>query len=93
MLYIITLLIPWRRKYQPTPVLLPRKLQGWRSLVSYSPWSCKESDTTEQLSLTQSLTNRKDNPCFPTRPLPVVNACFKCTYMSDKASPYSVVIS
>ena len=39
----------WRRKWQPTPVLLPRKFHGWRSLVGYSPWGCKESDTTEQL--------------------------------------------
>ena len=48
--------IPWRRKWQPTPVLLPRKFHGWRSLVGYSPWGRKESDTTEQLhSLTHSL--------------------------------------
>ena len=32
----------------PTPVLLPGKFHGWRSLVGYSPWGCKESDTTEQ---------------------------------------------
>ena len=31
----------------PTPVPLPRKSDGWRSLVGYSPWSRKESDTTE----------------------------------------------
>ena len=28
----------WRRKWQPTPVLLPGKCHGWRSLVGYSPW-------------------------------------------------------
>ena len=37
----------WRRKWQPTPVLLPGKSHGWRNLVGYSPWGCKESDTTE----------------------------------------------
>ena len=41
--------IPWRRKRQPTPVLLPGKSHGQRSLVGYSPWGCKESDTTERL--------------------------------------------
>ena len=41
--------IPWRRKWQPTPVLLPGQPHGWRSLVGYSPRGCKESDTTEQL--------------------------------------------
>ena len=37
------------RKWQPTPVLLPGKFHGQRSLVGYSPWGCKESDSTEQL--------------------------------------------
>ena len=41
--------IPWRRKWQPTPVLLLGKSHGWRSLVDYSPWGPKELDTTEQL--------------------------------------------
>ena len=38
--------IPWRRKWQPTPAFLPEKSHGQRSLVGYSPWGCKESDTT-----------------------------------------------
>ena len=42
--------IPWRRKWQPIPVILPGKSHEQRTLVGYSPWSCKESDTTEQLS-------------------------------------------
>ena len=37
--------IPWKREWQPTPVLLPRKSQGQRSLKGYSPWVCKESVT------------------------------------------------
>ena len=43
--------IPWRRKWQSTPVLLPGKSHGQRSLVGYSPWGRKESDTTERLHL------------------------------------------
>ena len=39
--------IPWRRKWQPTPVFLPGESQGQKSLVGYSPWSCKELDMTE----------------------------------------------
>ena len=38
--------IYWRRKWQPTPVLLPGESHGGRSLVGYSPWHHKESDTT-----------------------------------------------
>ena len=37
--------IPWSRKWQPTPVLLPGKSRGQSSLVGYNPWGCKESDT------------------------------------------------
>ena len=39
--------IPWRRKWQPTPVFLPEKLHRQRSLVGYSPWGHKKLDTTE----------------------------------------------
>ena len=39
--------IPWRRKWQPTPVFLPGKPHGWKSFVGYSPWGHKESDTTD----------------------------------------------
>ena len=42
----------WGRKLQRTPVFLPGKSHGWSSLVGYSPWGCKESDTTEQLHFT-----------------------------------------
>ena len=39
--------IPWRRAQQPMPVFLPGESHGQRSLESYSPQGCKESDTTE----------------------------------------------
>ena len=38
-----------RRQWHPTPVLLPGKSHGWRSLVGCSPWGRYESDTTERL--------------------------------------------
>ena len=44
--------IPWRRKWQPTPVFLPGESQGQRSLVGYSPPGHKESDTIEWLDFT-----------------------------------------
>ena len=43
--------IPWSRKQQPTPIFLPGKFHGERSLVGYSPWGHKESDMTERLSI------------------------------------------
>ena len=46
--------IPWRRKWQPTPVFLPGEPHGRRSLVGYSPQDRKESDTTELLHFTIS---------------------------------------
>ena len=40
-----------RRQWHPTPVLLPGKSHGWRSLVGCIPWGHQESDMTEQLHL------------------------------------------
>ena len=45
----------WRRQWHPTPVLLPGKSYGWRSLVGCSPWGRKELDTTERLHFQFSL--------------------------------------
>ena len=45
----------WRRQWQPTPVLLPGKSHGWRSLVGCSPWGCEELDRTEWLHFLFSL--------------------------------------
>ena len=42
---------PWRWKWQPTPVFSPGKFHGERSLVDYSPRSCKESDVTEHVKM------------------------------------------
>ena len=44
-----------RRQWHPTPVLLPGKSHGQRSLVGCSPWGREESDTTEQLHFHFSL--------------------------------------
>ena len=41
---------PLSRKWHPTPVFLPGKSLGQRSLEGYSPWGHKELDTTEQPS-------------------------------------------
>ena len=41
-----------RRQWQPTPVLLPGKSHGRRSLVGCSPWGCYELGTTERLHFT-----------------------------------------
>ena len=45
----------WRRQWQLTPVLLPGKSHGRRSLLGCSPWGCEESDMTEPLYLQFSL--------------------------------------
>ena len=42
--------VPWRMKWQPTPVFLTRESHGQRSLAGYSPGGHRESDTTEQLN-------------------------------------------
>ena len=45
----------WRRQWHPTPILLPGKSHGQRSLVGCSPWGSTESDTTERLHFHFSL--------------------------------------
>ena len=43
--------ICWRREWLPSPVFLPGEFHGQRSLAVYSPWSHKELNMTEQLTL------------------------------------------
>ena len=47
---------PLRRDWLPTPVFLPGELHGQRRLGGFSPWGCKESDTTERLIHTHKQT-------------------------------------
>ena len=51
--------LPWRRKWQPTPVFLTGEFHGQRSLVCYSPWRCKQSDMAEQLTFISNWTELK----------------------------------
>ena len=68
--------ILWRRAWQPMPVFLPRESHGQRSLVGYSPWGCKEPDTTEPTPQSPSL--KPIGHCFSTSHQPV-------TLISDPA--------
>ena len=52
--------IPWERKWLPTPVFLPGESHGQRSLEGHSPWDHKETDTTEQLTLSLAVFGNPD---------------------------------
>ena len=57
--------IPWRRKWQPTPVFFPGKSHGRMNQADYSPWGRKESDMTEQLHfffITRYQSNAQNSP-------------------------------
>ena len=43
-----------KEKWQPIPVFLPGEFHGQRSLASYSPQGCKDSDTTERVTHTHT---------------------------------------
>ena len=43
--------IPYRWKWQPTPIFLPGKPHGQRSPEGYRAWGCKESGVTEYLNI------------------------------------------
>ena len=64
--------IPWRRKWQPTPVFLPGKSHGRWSLMGYSPWGHKESDMTEWLPFTSLHMKRWDS-----HPIQKAHLCIK----------------
>ena len=84
--------IPWSRKWQPGPVLLPGKFHGQRSLVDYSPWSCKESDTTEQLSALGGSSGRPVLVKFSGIKLMIIH-CFSDTLLQNRhAISYSFQI-
>ena len=54
-----------RRQWHPTPVLLPGKSHGRKSLVGCSPWGHEVSDTTEQLHFDFSLSCIGEGNCNP----------------------------
>ena len=51
--------IPWRRKWQPTPLCLPGKFHRQRSLAGYNPWGHKELDITECLNMSMREKDRE----------------------------------
>ena len=56
--------IPWRRKWQPTPVFLPGKSHGQRRLEGYNPWGGKESEVAEHACMYAGRrSNSKDTSC------------------------------
>ena len=66
--------IPWRRKWQPTPVFMPGKSHGLSILGGYSPWGRKELDTTRWLHFT-SLRKFIKWPPWPIQPWKIYLAC------------------
>ena len=74
--------IPWSRKWQPAPVFLPGISHG-QGLVGYSPWGCKESDTTEHV-----------HP-FDYKPVALQWGYFECShlYLSTPLKPFQHPIS
>ena len=55
--------ISWRMEWLPTPVFLPGEFHRQRSLAGYSPWGCKELDTTEWLTHTHIYHQIPKNIC------------------------------
>ena len=49
--------IPWRRAWQPHSSILAWRIPWTEEPVGYSPWCCKESDTTQQLSMDMYIYN------------------------------------
>ena len=82
--YFITARGPRRRQWHLTPVLLPGKSHGRRSLVGCSPWGREESDTTERLHFHFSLSCTGEGNGGQTASL--------CGAMSETLDPIFVVV-
>ena len=72
---------PWRRKWQPTPEYLPGQFHGQRSLVGYSPWDCKELDTTV---ITTGSSHSGHRPPCPQSAAPVTLVWTETTLLSPR---------
>ena len=80
--------IPWRRERLPTPVFWPRESHGL-----YSPWGHKESDTTEQLSLSPQLekTHMQQQSLNRTKNRYIFFICFPLFFCQLEAN-YSTIL-
>ena len=84
-LFIWTVCIYWRRKRQPTPVILPGKFRGGRSLVGCSPSGCTKSNPTERLRRRVCSCRLAAKLCHqvpPSMGLPGKNAGVGCHFLS-----------
>ena len=72
------------RQWQPTPVLLPGKSHGQRSLVGCSPWGCEESDTTGWLHFHFSFSCIGEGNCNPLQ-------CFCLENSRDRGAWWAAV--
>ena len=90
--------IPWSRKWELTPVFLPRKFHGQRNLAGYSPWDCKESDMTKHVvhililsKISESMWHVSHSlPQFPILPFFTVTLHWpKVTKRPDCPSPWT----
>ena len=77
--------IPWRRKWQPTPVFLPGKSHRQRSLVGYSPWGRKSESVSE---VTQSCST-VCNPMECSLPSSSVHGIFQARILEWVAISFS----
>ena len=87
--------IPWRREWLLLPAFLLAESHGQRSLVGYSPWCHKQSDTTERLTLSL--------PGFPCGSVDKESACNATDLGSvprlgrssgeGNGNPYSIILA
>ena len=83
--------ILWGRKQQPTPVFLPGKSHGQRSLEGYSPWGRKESDTTEYTHTKSNYNSCADHLILPGNSAPAAlsreNSRRGTTWSKEQSGP------
>ena len=85
--------MPWRRKWQPTPVFLPGESHGQRSLVGYHPQGCKELDMTDLIDrVPDELWNEVRDIVQETgiKTIPMEKKCKKAKWLSGEGLQIAV---
>ena len=80
--------MPWRRAWQHPPVLLPGEFHGQRSLAGYSRWGCKESNTTDWLTLSLIFLYNCSDRNVSVKVVPILSKlCFCLTVSAPPSLP------
>jgi len=79
--------IPWRRKWKPTPIFLPGKSQGQRSLAGYNPRSCMIEWLSTYISLSKNVYLEMNEPTLYCQKMKAIQPIVFSVFVVDASEP------